>query len=55
MQYNREEGVKEGIKEGMVRTLKELGISKEESIVKVMGKFEMQKEDATKLVELYWD
>lgn len=55
MRYNWEEGMKVGIKAGMVETCKELGLSKEKTVEKLMQKFDMQKEEAVCVVEEYWE
>jgi len=59
MQYSREEGMRigmeNGMKAGMVETCKELGVSKEKTVEKLMQKFAMQKTEATCFVEEYWE
>ena len=51
MRYNWEEGMKVG----MIQAWKESAFSKEETIEKIMKKFNMQKEEAVRLVDEYWE
>lgn len=55
MRYNWEEGMKEGVKIGLIETCKELGLSKQETTEKLMKKYHMQKEKSTRLVDEYWE
>lgn len=54
VKQSRKEGHEEGVREGTVRVLKELGISKEEVLKKVMDKFKIESTEAERLVETYW-
>lgn len=57
MKYSFEEGREEGSEEGIqgtLKILKELGISMEEAIKKVIDKFEMNQADVERLAERYW-
>lgn len=62
MSYNYEEGEKSGYakgeKIGSVKTYiedcQEFGVSKEDTCVRLMKKFEMEKEEAEKYMEEYW-
>lgn len=47
----REEGVQEGISQGIIETCKEFGCSKEEIVLKLMKKLSMSQNEAEKCVE----
>lgn len=47
----REEGVQEGISQGIIETCKEFGCSKEEIVLKLMKKLSMSQSEAEKCVE----
>ena len=54
-------GIKQGIEQGieqvikaLIETCKELGLSRNETILKVADKFTMSQEDSEKYVEMYW-
>ena len=50
--YN--EGIEIGVVKGVVETLYDCGIKKDDAIQRVMQKFEISKEQAEKDVETYW-
>lgn len=54
MAEGRMEGMAEGEKIGAVKMCKELGISREAALDRVMEKYELQKTEAEKLIEKYW-
>ena len=52
-----EKGIRKGIEQGirvLIETYKELGLSRNETILKVADKFTISQEDSEKYVEMYW-
>ena len=57
--YN--DGVEKGIEEGMekgiealIKTCHELGVSRDDTVAKLMSRFDMEHESALQSVERYW-
>ena len=52
-----EKGIRKGIEQGikvLIETCKELGLSRNETMLKVADKFTISQEDSEKYVEMYW-
>ena len=52
-----EQGIERGIEQGikaLIETCKELGLSRNETVLKIVEKFGITKENSEKYVERYW-
>lgn len=54
---NFEKGIQTGIQTGlcgMIETCQELGISKEDTLLKILEKFQLERDSALGYIEQYW-
>lgn len=48
------QGLSQDLSQGVIETAQDFGLSKEDTIQKVMNKFNLQYTDALELVNTYW-
>ena len=53
MEKGIEEGIEKGI-EALIETCHELGVSRDDTVAKLMSRFDMEHESALQSVERYW-
>lgn len=54
LEQGLEQGLKQGLKQGLIETCNELGLSREDTLTRLIEKFSLSEEPANELMQKYW-